>query len=67
MIRRRRVIELICHHNIVYDTIGYVDVENDNDVVINDNSLPSGTYTLRYEDESGNPLESFGNIVVFTV
>ena len=41
------------------DAVGRI---TDNELYLFEDMLPSGTYTLYYEDENNNRLESFGPI-----
>lgn len=42
-------------------------VEANNGISINDGELPSGTYTMRYEDVDGNALSNIDDITTFTI
>lgn len=46
--------------------IGFVATTN-NVITINDGELPSGTYTMRYEDIDGNPIANEDDITTFTI
>lgn len=48
--------------------IGSVSLSNDNvQIQINDNSLSSGTYTLKYEDSTRTPITNMDKIATFTI
>lgn len=49
------------------DSIGYVDADNQKAIVINDNALRPGTYTMKYETEDDSEIDNMNNIITFTI
>ena len=42
-------------------------ISDDNQIIINENLLPSGTYTLKYIDGNDNAIDNFKTISEFTI
>lgn len=49
----------------IVDEFGQIN--EDNQIVINENLLPSGTYTLKYIDCNDNTIDNFKTIIEFTI